>query len=885
MPNSRPTPENLLKRAHAEEEEAKRGKLKIYLGASPGVGKTHAMLEDAITLRARGTDVITGIVESHGRSEINLLAEKLETLPRRAVQYQGKDFFEFDLDAALKRHPAIILMDEMAHTNLPGSRHTKRWQDIQELLDQGIDVFSTLNVMHIESLNDIASQIIHSRIRETVPDSMLETAHTIELVDLPPDDLLKRLQEGKVYFPAQAELAKDYFFRRGNLIALRELALRVTAEHVDSEVLLYRQGLGIRHIWRSHEKLMVCITHHPSSLQLIRTAKRMATPLNADWIVVYVDTPHTSISEENRNAAIRNLHMAERLGAQTRILTGTNIVTELINFAHEANVTQIIIHKRVRPRWKEFFRHSLADEIIRKSGEIDVYIVTGGIENPTLLHHPKKEPSPHFSWKTWGIAIAVVTFLTGFNFLLKDSLHPSNLIMIYLLGVTGVALTGKTGPALFASIASVMAFDIFFVPHTQYHSTGNLQYGITILIMLLVTQVIIWLVLSGRKQAESARIAEKRTALQHALSSRLASVRGTDKLLAISARHLAETFASDVLILLADHEQLHIRTMHPANQLFAEKEKGIAQWVLDLGQMAGPGTDTLSFSDSLFVPLTGSRGTIGVIRLHPHTAGRLFSPEELRFITSCATQIAIAIESNQLAEKERAADPQPIIGQAKHALLQSVSHDLRAPLVTIMSAASMQAEMAKDLDVKTIQKMGESIYAEAEQLNRLLHNLLQITWLESESIQLKKIPHNLEDVIHLAIKTSVSRADKRRIQLAIPDNLPLIPFDEKLIREVFSNLIDNAIKFTPIESPIDIVARLSGNEVIIRVEDRGPGIMPDEVNLLFEKFYRGRNLTTERGSGLGLAICREIIKAHGGKLLADNREGGGAIFQFTLPVN
>lgn len=649
MSTQRPSPEKLLQRVQEEERKEGRGKLKIYLGAAPGVGKTHEMLHDALEERGHGLDVVVGVAESHGRQEIKSLLTEFEILPKQVVTYHGRELREFDLDLALKRHPGLILIDEMAHTNAPGLRHLKRWQDIKELLDRGIDVYTTLNVQHIESLSDNVAQIIHAPIKETVPDFMFEMADIIELVDIPPEELLQRLEEGKVYFPEQAALAKDHFFRKGNLTALRELALRTTADRVGTQVLLYRQGEGIKHIWPTREKILVCVGPHPASIKLIRAAKRMATSLQVDWIAVFVDTPRLQSSEEQRNHAIQNLRLAEQLGAETRVLTGFDIVKVIMNFAREQNITQIMIWKRIRPRLRNNLFRDLADEMVRHSGEIDVYIMTG-----EAAQDKPKEPF-HFKrrilWRAYGISIGIVILATILNFLLAPYLTASTLVMVYLLAVTIVALYGKTGPSILASILSVLAYDFFFVPPFYSFAVSDIEYFFTLLVMLIVTQMISHLTILTRRQAEAAVLTEQQTSALYILSNKLATTRGVDKLLDIGTKYIAEVFASDVIVLLPENGHLRIWSKDNAAQTLDAKELGVAQWVFELGQMAGLGTDTLPFSNALFVPLLASQRTIGVLRIRPMVTKRLFTPEQMHLLQSCVNQIASALEIDRLHEK------------------------------------------------------------------------------------------------------------------------------------------------------------------------------------------------------------------------------------------
>lgn len=887
MSKERPRPDDLLKRAAEEERQEARGKLKIYLGAAPGVGKTYTMLMDALAKRRQGLDVVVGIVETHGRSEIDNLIKEFEVIPRQKIEYRGQQITEFDIDAALKRNPGMILIDEMAHTNAPGSRHAKRWQDIKEILDRGIDVYTTLNVQHVESLNDVVSQIIHARVKETVPDSMLAMADTIELVDLPPEDLLKRLQEGKVYFPRQAELAAENFFRKGNLAALRELALRLTAERVNAQVLLYRQGQGIKHVWPTREKILVCVGFRPDSAKLIRSARRMAERLDAEWIAVHVDTTQIHLSDEQQNRVADNLRLAEKLGAEIHILSGTDVVAEIMSFARQQNITLIMVWKHIRSRWRELAFGSLADRLIRESGEIDVHVVTSGktdskpLEAPVIGGYKIKQKVP---WRIYGMAAVMVVMATLIDLLIYPHSGQSNIIMVYLLAVTLVAMLGELGPSIMASILSVLTYDFIFIPPFYSFVVQDFQYFFTLVVMLLVTQVISHLTVRTRRQVETARVSEQYMAALQKLSRQLASTRGTDKILATAVQYVGEVFDSDVLALMPDGGHLGIRAGYGTEEVLNEKEMSVAQWVYDLGEMAGIGTDTLPFSSALYLPLLASHGAIGVLRVHPLHPGHGYTQEQMHLLEVCANQVALALEVDSVQEQARRSELQSETNRARSALLQSVSHDLRTPLVAVMGAASTLMEMGKDLDRQTITKLSGEMYAELEQLNRLLNNLLQMTYLEAEQVRLQISPHPVKEVIDLALKALGKKLADRTVNVSIANNVPDVPLDKTLIEEVIINLLDNAVKFTPPGSPIDIVVAMHAKSVMVTVEDRGPGIVLDEVDKLFEKFYRGRKLTTERGLGLGLAICHSIIKAHGGSIWAENRPEGGAAFRFTLPV-
>ena len=876
----RPDPEVLLKRVQEEEYQQRGGKLKIYLGAAPGVGKTYTMLQDAIIQRARGIDVVVGIAESHGRQEIESLLKELEMLPRQEIDYRGQKLSEFDLDGALKRNPQLILVDEMAHTNAPGSRHKKRWQDIKELMNRGIDVYTTLNVQHIESLNDDVSKIILAPVKETVPDSMLEKADIIEMVDLPPEDLLKRLQEGKVYYPERAELAQKHFFRKGNLTALRELALRTTAQRVGTQVLLYRKDEGIKRIWSTKEKILVCVGSGPESVRLIRAACRDAATQKAEWLAAFVDTARTNMNEEKYNQAIQHLRMAEQLGAETRILTGFDVVTEILSYAREQNVTQIMICKHIRPHWKNIFRKDLTDELVRQAGDINVLIMTGEDIKPAQQKPVVPRAIP---WVSYIVSIGIVALATLFDSAVSPYLRSPNLLMVYLLAVIAVSLLGEIGPAILACLLSVITYGFFFVPPSFTFGINDFEYILSLIVMLFVTLTITHLTILTRRQAESARHIEHQTSALYKLSRRLANTRGIDKLLETGTQYLSEIFNSDVIALWPQNSHLVVRSPSRENQVLDAKELGVAQWVYELGQIAGLGTDTLPFSNALYIPLSASKSTVGVLRVQPKMKS-LFRPEQMRLLEACANQIALALEVDNLEEKTHKSEIQTEINRVRNALLQAVSQDLHAPLRSIMGSASTQIEMGNKLNADKNLKLARNIFSESEQLSRLINNLLQISYMESDQIHLQMQTSSLINTIDTVIRASTKKLGKRAVNVSIPAQPINIAFDNTLLQEVFNNLIDNIVKFTPHDSPIDISVTLNNDHVLVCVDDRGPGIVPDEIDKLFEKFYRGRMIQSERGLGLGLAICKYIVEAHGGKMWAENRSDGGASFRFTLPL-
>jgi two-component system sensor histidine kinase KdpD len=883
MPERRLTPEELLARAR-EEEKQKRGKLKIYLGAAPGVGKTYSMLQDALARREQGLDVVAGVVESHGRKEIDAMLQNFEVLPRRIVDYHGKPLLEFDLDAALNRTPALILIDEMAHMNVPGLRHAKRWQDIKELLDRGTDVYTTLNVQHIESLNDVIEQIIGIRVRETVPDSMLMVADTIELVDLPPDDLLKRLQDGKVYIPSQAALATQHFFRKGNLIALRELALRFVAERVDEQVLLHRKGEGIEQTWPTRERLLVCIGYDAGSAKVIRAAKRMATGLHAAWIAVNVEAPRLHLTDAQRVSATQNLRLAEQLGAETRSLSGVDVVKEIINFAREHNVTKIVIGKRVRSRWSDFFYGSLADELIRNSGEIDIYIIRSREGAKEAETTPVKKTIPVLGYL---YALALVAVISALNLCLYPYVRQtgvSNLLMLYLVVTVIVALRGQTGPAFFTCIISVVLYDYLFIAPRYNFDMVDIQYLVTLMVFLLIANVVNHLTVLNRQQAEIAHIGEQRTAALHTLTRQLASTRGLNKLLEIAVRYISEVFDCEVVALLPEASQLKIRASSSSKKMLNAKDMGVAQWVFDMGQIAGMGTDTLPFTDALYVPLLGSQGPVGVLKIRPRQSERLLIPEQLHLLEACANQIALALEVDRLQEKARESQIAIETERLRTALFSSLSHELQTPLAVIVRLINKLTRKSSDLDETQRKESVANLYTEAERLNRLINNLLQITQLEEGKITLHKKNYSIDEVIKLTLKRIEKKLNNKPVLINVPTQLPLVPFDKVLLEQVLVNLIENAILYTPPETPIEIAASLEEDDILLSVGDHGPGLMISDVEKVFEKFYRGQNPTKESGAGLGLSVCQSIIKAHGGRIWAENRWDGGAIFYFILPL-
>ena len=879
----RPDPDELLARVQEAESRQARGKLKIFFGAAAGVGKTYAMLEAAREQRTQGVDVVVGWVETHGRVETEALLEGLEILPRRELEYRGTTLREFDLDAALARRPTLVLVDELAHTNAPGSRHAKRWQDVLELLGAGINVYTAMNVQHVESLNDVVARITGVIVRETVPDSIFEHTDEVELIDLSPDDLRQRLRDGKIYIPHQAHEAIENFFRKGNLIALRELALRVTAQHVDAEMRHYMRDHAIRGTWPVRERLLVCIGPSPSSIRLVRAAKRMAEGLGAEWIVAYVETPgQLRLPPEARDRVAQTMRLAEQLGAETHTLSGQRMSEEILAFARSRNVSKIVVGKPERPLWKRIAMGSIVDTLVQGSGEIDVYVISGDRDDSRPL--PPRPWPRHTDWAPYGHALAVVAICTGIAWAMFPYFPFSNLVMVYLLGVIVVATRHGRGPSLMASLLSVAAIDFFFVPPFFTFAVTDTQYIITFSVMLIVAMVIGGLAARIRAQAESARERELRVAALYAMSRELASSRAVEALLAVAIRHITEVFGARVVVLLPDASRRLGGGDAPGAEFPMDpSEVAVSQWVYEHGQVAGQGTDTLPGAKGLYLPLLGSRGTVGVLGLRPTDPRKLQAPEQLHQLEAFASQTALAIERARLAEEAEQAQVHAETERLRNSLLSSVSHDLRTPLASITGAASTLLE-GERLDAATRRDLLEALHEEADRLNRLVQNLLEMTRLEAGALQPQTEWHSVEEVVGAALGRFGKALATRTVTTRIPPELPLVPMDDVLIGQVLINLIDNVVKYTSADSPMDVIVDDTGGAVVIEVADRGPGLRPGEEQLIFEKFHRAEGGPSVRGAGLGLAICRGIVRAHGGRIWAENRPGGGLSVRFSLPV-
>jgi len=900
MSDGRPDPDALLARVASEEAASRRGRLKIFLGAAAGVGKTYAMLSAAQEMRAEGADVLVGLVETHGRAETAALLHGLEVLPPRIVEHRGARLREFDLDAALARRPALVIVDELAHSNAPQSRHPKRWNDVEELLDAGIDVYTAVNVQHLESLKDVVAGITGIQVMETVPDGVVDRADEVELVDLPPDELIERLKEGKVYLPQQAERAISHFFRKGNLIALRELALRRTAERVEAQMRDYRADQGIRDVWQAGERILVCIGPGPSAELLVRGGRRLAAALHAEWTVVYVETPRLQrLPPSARDAILENLRVAERLGASTATLSGPDIAAEIVEWARQQNVTRIVLGRPWRAGWRRWLSGSVVDAVVRDAREIEVHLIApepvrsdAGAAARLLARSrsylgvdalAKRERKPRLS--SYGWTLAIVAACSGLALPMAGRLDPVNIVMVYLAGVVFVAARFGRGPSVLASIAGVAAFDFLYVPPYLTFAVADTQYLLTFAVMLLVSLLVSNLTAGMRHQARVARYREGRMRSLNAMGRELASARTEDAIGRIAVRHVSQVFAAEAVVLLPDPAG---RVAHPRAESIHGSLHGadlaVAQWVHDHGRPAGQGTDTLPAAEAHYLPLAGAVGPIGVLALLPANPRTVFVPEQHRLLETFAHQIVLALERVQLAAQARAAEVRAESERLRNALLSAISHDLRTPLAVIVGGLGTLLEHGERLDARRRQELGEAIMDEAQRMTGLVDNVLDMARLQSGAVRLRRQWHSLEEIVGSVLHRLEKRLADRPVDIRLPADLPLVLIDGVLVEQVLVNLVENAVKYTPAGARIEIDASARDGEVIVCVSDRGPGLPPGEEERVFEKFHRGPAETGPGGFGLGLAICRAIVEAHGGCIRARNRPGGGAEFTFVLPA-
>lgn len=863
-----------------------RGRFKLFIGAAPGVGKTYEMLRVAKAKMAEGIDTVIGVVETHGRAETAALVDAFTVIPRRKLVYKGRETEEMDLDAILARHPQLVLVDELAHTNAEGSRHPKRYLDVQELLAAGIDVYSTMNVQHLESLNDVVAKITRIRVRETVPDNILELADEIEVVDLTPEALIERLNEGKVYVRDQAQRALKHYFSLGNLTALRELALRATAQRVDNQMLQYMQSHAIEGPWAASERVMVCVSEDPRSVELLRYTRRMADRLKAKWTALYIEGPrHPDLSEAQRDAVAEILRMAERLGGEAITIPGERIADDVLAYAKANNFTHIVIGKSERSRWFEMIHGSVVHALVRHSETISVHVIAG---------EPDRSQGKGGMLETQAVPIAVhpldylvstlmVAAAVGVAYLIDSIVALPNLSLVFLTAVMFSALRYGLWPSIVASLLSVAAYNFFFLP-PLYTFTITEPANVFALVFFLIAALLVSnLTAQKQRQTRSMAARAKTTAELYAFSRKLAGIGSLEDLMWLVTYQIAAMLNCDVVVLLPGPDGLQVRAGYPPEDRLDAADMAAAEWTWTRNHAAGRGSDTLPGGKRLFLPIQTQRGAIGVVGIERERPA-LLSPDERRLLDALLDQTAVAIERVRLAEDVDQVRLQAETERLRNALLTSVSHDLRTPLATIIGALSSLRSFGETYDKQTRADLIASAQDEAERLNRFVGNLLDMTRLESGGVAVKLEPVDVGDAIGVALNRAGPLLNKHKVELDVPADLPMVQADFVLLEQVIFNLIDNAAKYTPAGTAIRIRGRVNGDRTVIEVIDEGAGIPPQSLEGIFNKFTRLQVGDTIRaGTGLGLPICRGFVTAMGGTISAANRQDrSGAIFTIEL---
>jgi two-component system sensor histidine kinase KdpD len=888
----RPDPDALLAAIQKEEGRAQRGKLKIFLGMAAGVGKTYAMLEAARDQRAAGVQVAIGYVETHGRAEAEALVIGFEIIPRRRLEYRGTFLEEMDLDAVLACHPQLALVDELAHTNAPGARHPKRYQDVLELLDSGIDVYTTVNIQHLESRADTVQQITGAVIHETVPDSLIEKADSLELIDLAPDELRQRLAEGKVYIGEQrAEVAAQNFFRLGNLTALREMALRLTAERVDQQLRDYMQLKQIPGPWKSRERLMVAVSTSHLSERLVRWTRRMAYSLEAPWLAVYVETPRP-LTDAMRARLSRTLALARELGGEVITTAGENIPAELLRVARQHNVTQIVIGKPLRSFWLDLiWDRFLVSRLIRESGNIDIYVVTGQEENarpadkrpwrprlPALNAQFRSGPVDYL----W--AVAAVGVVAGISAIVSPIVDYHSVALLLLFAVSSLGLFVGRGPVLLAAALSALVWDFFFIPPRFTLAVSTLDDVLLMGMYFIIALVIGTLTSRLRRQARTIQSREVRTEALYALAREVASAVTMDDVLKAAVLQTEQVFDAQVAFLLPDENGQLAAQPHPVSTLpLTEKERSVAAWVFQNRKAAGRFTDTLPMAEARYLPLVSPHGVVGVMGVRwPGTARLSFEQEML--LETFARQVALAVERETL---ELAADQAALLARSEQlykTLLNSVSHELRTPIAAITGAASslLDPQTGANQDVRVA--LVEDIQGAGERLNRLVENLLDMSRLESGLLKPRLDWCDVSDLLSFVVNRAQPALAQHEVIVDVAADLPLVRMDYVLMGEALANLLGNAAVHTPPGTRVRLTARVEGQELLVVVADRGPGLPPEALPHVFDKFYRAPGAPAG-GVGLGLSITRGLVEAQGGSIAAENRASGGARFTIRLPLH
>jgi two-component system sensor histidine kinase KdpD len=876
---NRPSPDALLKEAG----EAGRGRLKIFLGAAPGVGKTYEMLVQARRRKLDGADAVIGVVETHGRVETDLLTKGLETVPKKRVPYKGRVVAEMDLDAILQRRPRLVLVDELAHDNAHGSRHPKRYLDVEELLAAGIDVYTTLNVQHVESLNDVVAKITHVRVRETVPDSILDRADDIELVDLTPEDLLQRLKDGKVYMPDVAERAQQNYFQPGNLAALRELALRRTAQRVDAQMVDYMRAHAIAGPWEAGEKLLVVVNARPGAAAAIRYGRRLADRLRASWTALHVETGDAGDVARDRVAQV--LRLAERMGGVAAAVPAASEAEGVIQFARANNITHIVTMARRGSRWRDFLQPTLAQEVVRRAAEMSVHVAPErGVEKPVVqpASRPRVPLDPVAFLGSFAMSVAALAVAL----MLRRVMAVSNVSLVLLVGVLASAVTYGLWPSLFACLICALAYNFFFMAPLYTFTITDPENVVTLLVFLLVAAIASNLAARMRTQAIIARQRAATTEDLYRFSRKLAGIAQLDDLMWATAYQVAHMLGVHVVLLLPEGEELQVRAGYPPEDTLEDADLAAARWAFAHAQEAGRGADTLPGARRLFLPMRTARGIVAIIGLDSAREGTLLTPDRRRLLDSLSDQTALAIERLHLADEADRARVAAQTDKLRAALLTSISHDLRTPLASILGSATSLKQYRAQLSDADQEKLLATIGEEAERLNHFIANLLDMTRLESGALAPNLDLIEPGDVVGSVLRRTRRLTQDHKVVLDVEPDLPLLRVDPVLFEQVLFNLIDNAAKYAPADSAITLRARCESGTVRLMVMDEGPGLPDTDRERVFDKFYRARAGDNQRaGTGLGLAIARGFMEAMGGTITAANRtDGPGAVFTLSLDV-
>lgn len=877
--STRPDPDELLNALKKEEERERHGKLKIIFGMCAGVGKTYDMLKSAHEAQAKGIDVVVGYVETHHRAETEALLQGLRVIPRATVTYRGTTLEEMDLDAILARRPQLVLVDELAHTNAPGSRHTKRYQDVQELLDAGIDVITTLNVQHLETRADTVAQITGSTIRETVPDSMFEGADEVEIIDIPADELLKRLAEGKVYTPERSQQAILHFFQKGNLTALREMALRLTAERVDHQLRDYMKTQRIAGPWKSGQRLLMGISPSPHNMSLIRWARRMAYTMDASLVAVFVEPPRP-LSDAQRTQLEKNFKLARELGAEIITTSDDDVARALVRVARAQNVTQILIGKSGRAlSW----RKTLLDRVIAQSGHLDVYVV-GGTEGD---EKPKRslwsQPTLQSGVPQYAIAAGTVSLVALMCFPLSAFFGYQTVALILLLTVVLLPLRLSAGPVLLAAALSALVWDYFFIPPTFTFVVGLSRDMLMLLTYFAVAAVTGVLTARIRAREQAVRQREERTVALYTITRDLSNAIGQEDVADAAVTNIARFFRADTVLLLGQADGDFFNNPHSSSSLkIDEKEFGVAAWAYWNEKKAGRFTDTLPSANATYYPLSGPRYPLGVIGLH-FRDDRPLSVEQESLLQNFLSQVSASLEREQLNDMAKKSIALAESERLYQTLFNSISHELRTPIAAIMSASDNLRDPAFSTNAVVRNDLAGEVHTAAQRLNRLVENLLDMTRLESGRISAAREWCDVEDLLNSAARKLESGLDGHTITIDVPADMPPVKLDYTLIEQAINNLLHNAIQYTPRGTTITLRARRDGTACVLTVADNGQGFPPDALPHVFDKFYRVPGTKTG-GTGLGLSIAKGFIEAHQGTIDVRNREDGGAEFTIRLPI-